>query len=105
MTAFKDVRMHDGSRHFASLPETYDVDHPQWHRLRAHVKTLPGAKLTCFLTDDITEAWIDFRYERHRFTMNNQCNEWWLFVTDPSCPDHVLEVIVAHLERYLGPRR
>ena len=64
-----DLRMKDGSRHFAALPETYDV-----------------------------EAWIDFKYRGHSFTLNNQCNEWWFFVDDPACPDGILRQVVAHFE-------
>jgi hypothetical protein len=96
--------MRDGQRHFAGLPETYDVEVPQWDRLRDHVVLLPGATLTGFVTDHVTEAWIDFAYRGYGFAANNQHGEWWLFVDDPSCPDEILGEVVDHLARLLGER-
>jgi hypothetical protein len=96
-----DVTMRDGSRHFVVLPETYDVDHPQWGRLRSWVGKLSGACVIDFVTDHVTEAWIDFTYEGHRFSINNQCNEWWFFVDDPSCPDAILRRVTSHFELVL----
>lgn len=98
-----DMRMNDGSRHFASLPETYDVEHPQWHALRERVALLSGAELTSFVTDDVTEAWIDFAYRGHHFGINNQQGDWWFFVDDPQCPDDVLREVVDHFEVFLDP--
>lgn len=98
-----DMRMVDGTRHFASLPEHYDVESPEWHRLRAHADALEGAKVSAFVTDDITEAWIDFGYAGHAFSLNNQHGQWWFFVTDPTCPAAVLARVVDHFEQMLGP--
>jgi hypothetical protein len=92
-----DIRMNDGSRHFGSLRETYD-----WHRLRAHLHGLPGARETEFVTDDITEAWIDFEFRGHHFSLNNQFGEWWFFVDDPLCPDADLRDVLQWCERLLG---
>jgi hypothetical protein len=97
-----DIRMADGSRHFGDLPETYDADQPQWHRLREHVGQLPGARLTGFVTDDVTEAWIDFAHRGHTFSLNNQAGEWWFFVEDPACPDDILGQVLEHFELLLG---
>jgi hypothetical protein len=96
-----DIRMADGSRHFGDLPETYDADQPQWHRLREHVGHLSGARLTGFVTDDVTEAWIDFAYRGHTFSLNNQAGEWWFFVEDPACPDDLLKHVLEHFELLL----
>jgi hypothetical protein len=104
VTPLLDIRMNNGARHFAGLPETYDVQEPEWHRLRAHVAAMPGAQITAFVTDDVTEAWLDWRYRDHRFSANNQFNEWWLFVEDPACPDEILLEVIAWLETLLGPR-
>jgi hypothetical protein len=98
-----DMRMHDGSRHFAGLPETYDVASPQWYALRDHVAQLAGASLRGFVTDDVTEAWIDFEFRGQKFSLNNQHGEWWFFVDDPSCPDPVLHEVLDHFERLLDP--
>ena len=96
--------MHDGSRHFGDLPENYSVEDPEWHRLREHVRLLPGARITGFLTDDVTEAWIDFTYQGHRFSINNQLDDWWFFVDDPRCPDAILDRVLAHFATLLAPR-
>jgi hypothetical protein len=66
-----DLRMRDGSRHFAALPETRD-----WYAVRDHVRWLPGAELTGFLCDGVTEAWIDFRFRGHRFSINDQYGDY-----------------------------
>ena len=98
-----DPRLHDGSRNFADLPETYDVAAPQWHALRAHVATLTGAAVTGFITDDVTEAWIDFTFAGHTFHLNNQCGAWWCIVDEPACPDPILLQVALHLETLLAP--
>jgi hypothetical protein len=98
-----DMRMNDASRHFGSLPETYDPGVPQWDVLRDHVEKLAGAQLTGFVTDQVTEAWIDFAYTGHAFGINNQHGQWWFFVTDPACPDAVLERVLDHFEDCLAP--
>ncbi len=98
-----DVRAADGSRMFGSLPETYDAQNPQWHALRAHVTALPGVSLTSFVTDDVTEAWVDFDYRGHRFAFNNQHGEWWFFVDEPACPDDILREVLEHCEAFLDP--
>lgn len=98
-----DMRMNDGSRHFADLPETYDTAQPQWYALRDHIAALNGARPTGFVTDDVTEAWIDFEYREQRFSINNQRARWWFFVADPNCSDEVLETVLAHFEALLGP--
>jgi hypothetical protein len=83
--------MHDGSRHFGDLPRTV-----LWYDLRDHISTLKGATITGFLTDDVTEAWIDFTYEGQQFSVNDQFGEYWFFVDDPHCPEKVLEEVLAH---------
>ena len=72
MPRIYDIRMHDASRHFGALPETYDVQSPQWYRVRDHVARLQGAVLTGFTTDDVIEAWIDFRYAAQSRSINNR---------------------------------
>lgn len=95
--------MADGSRHFGDLPETYDVDHPEWHRLKDGVALLAGAELRSFVTDDVTEAWIDFTFRGHHLSINNQHGQWWFFVQDPSCPDETLLAVLDHFEDVLSP--
>ena len=99
-----DMRMADGSRHFGDLPESYDADSPEWYRVRDAVAALAGATLTGFTTDDVTEAWIDFRLCGHAFSVNNQNGSWWFFVDDPLCPEQLLELVLDHFETRLNPK-
>jgi hypothetical protein len=89
--------MNDGSRKFAELPQTR-----LWHQLRDHLQTLRSAVVTSFLTDGVTEAWIDFTFRGHSFTINDQFGDYWFFVDDPSCPDEILAEVVSHCERLLN---
>jgi hypothetical protein len=51
--------------------------------------------------DGVTEAWIDFTFQGHKFTINDQVGEYWLFVDDADCPDATLHSIVEHFENLL----
>lgn len=88
-----DVNFGDGSRNFADLPETFFFD-----RLREIAGTLEGAVETGFLTDWVTEVWLDFVYRGHNFSINNQNGEYWFFVDDPECPDEILTEVIEHFE-------
>ncbi len=88
--------MADGSRNFASLPQSVS-----WYDLRDQIANLPGAKLTGFVTDHVTEAWIDFTYLGHNFSVNDQNGEYWFFVGDPGCPDHILQAVLDHCKGLL----
>jgi hypothetical protein len=90
----------DGSRNFVDLPETVD-----WWQLRDHLKKLPGVTITGFVTDGITEAWIDFSYRGHKFSVNNQYGDYWFFVADPECLDEILLPVAHHAASLLGPPR
>jgi len=90
--------MHDGSLHFGDLPQTM-----LWYAVRDHVARLPGAALTGFVADDVTEAWIDFTYRGHTFSINDQLGDYWFFVKDPACPDDVLSEVLSHFAELLDP--
>ncbi|MCB9853914.1 MAG: hypothetical protein H6819_12510 [Phycisphaerales bacterium] len=75
-----------------------------WYNVRDHVASLEGAQLTGFLTDEVTEAWIDFEYRGHAFTINNQLDEYWFFVKDSACPDEILHEVADHFEALLGTK-
>ncbi|HKQ14796.1 MAG TPA: hypothetical protein VJT80_15285 [Steroidobacteraceae bacterium] len=64
---------------------------------------LPGAELTEFLTDGVTEVWIDFRYEGHSFSINDAPGDYWFFVEDPTCADTILRAVANHFAQLLGP--
>lgn len=93
-----DLRMADGSRNFADLPQSHDC-----YEVRDHIHTLPGARLTGFVCDDVTEAWIDFDYGLYSFSINDQHGDYWFFVDDPACPHSVLEEVLAYWEQLLVP--
>ncbi len=97
MSALFDQRMRDGSRHFCSFRERYSVASPEWTRLRDHVTTLAGVESCELLTDDVTEAWLDWRFAGHAFSAHNPFGEWWVFVRDPACPDEILARVRDHL--------
>jgi hypothetical protein len=94
-----DVRAHDGSRKFAALPRR-----APWLRLRQHLAALPGVALGEFLTDHMTEGWLDFTYGAHDFTVNDQFGEYWFFVADAGAPEDLLRGLVEYFERLLGER-
>ena len=92
-----NIEMNDGSRHFGELPQTV-----MWHELRDHIETLAGAEVTDFITDNVTEAWIDFSYRGHCFAINDQFGAYWFFVNDPNCPDEILAAVLSHCEFLLA---
>ena len=94
---FLSIVMNDGSRHFGELPQTV-----LWYELRDHIEVLEGASVTDFVTDHVTEAWIDFSYRGHRFSVNDQFGDYWFFVEDPNCPDEILRAVLSHCELLLG---
>jgi hypothetical protein len=98
--ALLKVIMSDGSRQFGELPQT-----AFWHELRNHLERLDGAELTGFVTDNITEAWIDFTYRGYRFSVNDQFGDYWFFVDDSNCPDEILRTVLAHCALLLGTGR
>ncbi len=88
--------MNDGSRHFGELPQTV-----LWYEMRDYIRELPGAVLTNFITDHVTEAWIDFTYSGHEFSINDQFGDYWFFVKDPTCPEDILRDVLAHFWSFL----
>jgi hypothetical protein len=92
-----NIIMHDGSRHFGDLPQT-----AHYNALRDHVAALSGAAVTGFLTDHVTEAWIDFTYRQQQFSINDQFGDYWFFVQDPACPDEITQAVLDYCAQLLG---
>jgi hypothetical protein len=82
-----DVRMANGSRHFADVPMRVPPS-----VLRQTLDADEDVRVTAFL-DGLIEAWIDFEYGGHSFSVHNPFDEYWLFVRDPSCPDEILSAV------------
>ena len=91
-----DMRMNDGSRHFADMPETVFFDD-----FADHAEKLDGAEITEFITDGVVEMWLDFDYRGHQFSVNNQLGDYWFFVSDPNCPEEILLEVCDHFRRLL----
>jgi hypothetical protein len=91
---------HDGSRQFGELPQAV-----LWYEMRDHLEKLNGATITDFITDRVTQAWIDFTYRGYKFSVNDQFGDYWFFVDEPSCPDEILKTVLSHSKVLLGERR
>ena len=89
-----DIRMNDGSHNFADLPESVFFD-----KLCEHAEAFKNAQVTEFITDWVTEVWLDFEYHGHKFSINNQHGEYWFFVDDPNCPDEILMEVIEYFEK------
>ncbi|MEO7326188.1 MAG: hypothetical protein ABIW82_15285 [Dokdonella sp.] len=94
-----DERMHDGSRHFALLPQTQSP-----LRLLFSVFTLVGAIPRGYLPGLIAGSWLDFRYKGYKFSVNHQYGDFWFFVDDPDCPDSLLTKVASHFAKLLQPQ-
>ena len=90
--------MHDGSRHFVSIPEVCSFD--EFHR---HIESLSCTEITGYTTDNISEMWLDFTFRGHSFSVNNQFGDFWFFVTDSECPDVILKNLIEHCESLFVP--
>ena len=88
--------MKDDSLLFGQLPQR-----ALWRELRDHIESLEGAVVTEFITDCVTEAWIDFTYQGHEFTVNDQFGDYWFFAKSHDCPTTILQTVLAHCELLL----
>lgn len=91
-----DMRMNDGSRHFADMPEAIFFD-----EFADHAEKLEGAEITEFITDGVLEMWLHFEYRGHKFSVNNQFGDYWFFVENPNCPDEILLEVCDHFRKLL----
>lgn len=82
----------DGSRQFLDWPQLIG-----WQALIEHLGRLPGIELDPLISDGVTEAWLDFRFQGQHFSVNDPFGEYWFFVRDRQCPNDVLQAIADHL--------
>ena len=92
-----DFNMNDGSRNFMNLPTNIIG----WSDLYKYLGKLDGVKKTGFLTDNVTEVWMDFSFRGYNFSVNNQMGEYWFFSENAECPEAVLDEIVEYCEKLL----
>jgi hypothetical protein len=90
--------MRDGTRCFVALQPNAG-----WSAVRDHAAGLEQANVTGFLTDSVTEAWIDFDYAGYKFNINDAPGDYSFFVNDPACPDTILQRVVDHFAALLEP--
>jgi hypothetical protein len=88
---------HDHSRQFVNLPESVD-----WEVLRGHLEKMPDAIVTDYVSDGVTEMWLDFTYKKNKFSVNNQFGEYWFFSQNPACPEEILIEIVEYCGNLLS---
>lgn len=91
-----NIISNDGSRHFLSVPERV-----QWEELRESVGKLNGAIETNYISDGVTEMWLDFTYKEQKFTVNNQFGEFWFFAEDAGCPEDLLKDLASYFQASL----
>jgi len=70
-------------------------------RLLFRVFSLWGAFPTAYIPS-FSESWIDFKYKKHKFSINNQYGDFWFFVEDPDCPEEILIEVVSHFSGVLN---
>jgi hypothetical protein len=92
-----DRRTEDGSRHFASLPKTC-----QWQALCEHILLLPGVQIANFVLAGASQAWLDFTFRGHRFSVSDGDGQFCLSVHDPQCPDLNVYQVASHCGKLLG---
>ena len=89
-----DERTLDGSRQFASLPQTV-----AWDAVCSHLLQLPGVEIVNSHSDLLGRAWLNFQFSRHHFFLKAADGALVLFVRDPRCADLVLFQVGSHLEQ------
>lgn len=94
MVDYLDVRMQDGSRLFAILKDPLS-----WKALRDHLETMQSLKILRFVTDGITEGWLDFEYFGHHFTVHDPLGEFYVFVKDAECSSFILGELMTHFRK------
>lgn len=85
MAELMNLLMEDGSRCFAFEPEAGVWD------VAAHVRGLPGAVVTKHdAFPAVGQAWMDFDFSGHTFSIEIDEMACSLYVRDPSCSDEIL---------------
>ncbi len=59
------------------------------------------ADVTSYLSDEVTEVWIDFTYEGRDYTVNNQVGEYWFFANEPVAHQYALADVADRLAKML----
>lgn len=91
-----EIKMNDGSRHFADMPGVVFFDD-----FYDHTEELDGAEITEFLVDGVVEMRLDFDFRGHKFSVKNQFGDYLFFVQNPNCPDEILLEVINHFRKLL----
>ena len=76
---------------FHSIPESDDLQ-----KIVQIIRALPTVKIDKILSDKVTEIWLDFHFQDHQFSINNQMGEYWFFCLE-DCPLDVRESLLKSL--------
>ncbi len=90
-------QLRDGSRVFGELPLRASLVQVRDHALR-----LPRATIVGFASGHVPEAWIDFEWEGHTFTIDDRPSAYLLSVADGACDEALLGTVLAHFEQLVG---
>lgn len=94
MVEYLNQRMDDGSRLFAIFKFPLS-----WGILRPHLEQMEGLKVTGFVTDSVTEGWLDFEYFGQRFSINDPLGEFYVFAEDGECSAFILGELMKHFRK------
>lgn len=89
--------MADGSLFFAELSGSIS-----WADLGDHLKRIDQLRIMKFVTDGITEAWLDFDYYGQHFTVHCPLDTYFVFAQDFDCPAFMLTELIVHFQKLEG---
>jgi len=90
--------MKDGSLLFAEISEGIT-----WEQLKYHIEGLEQLYIMDFLTDGVTEAWLDFYYYGQIFSIHSpMMGGYLLYAKDHNCPAFMLMELIVHFRKLEG---
>ena len=89
-----NFKANDNIRNFYAFP--FHID---WYKINDRLNSISDIEVNDFITDGIIEAWIDFTYKNHKFSINNQFSEYWLFDNSGECEEEILQEHLNKIER------
>ena len=89
--------MADGSVLFAELSGNIS-----WAELRDHLERIDQLLIMKFVTDGITEAWLDFYYHGQHCTVHCPLDDYLVFAQDGNCPAFMLMELIEHFRMLAG---
>ena len=75
-------------------------DHPgttPWNVLERRLRKLEGLEFKG-VYPGLAQAWIDFKFQGHEFSIDTQWGDYWFFAEDPTCPTDILSKVADQCE-------